>query len=61
MARLRVMAMAAMAALALGGCATFRSLGEYRAKQMDRCADSCCCVCGAGGAARWGCPQRAAP
>ncbi|MDT8287082.1 MAG: hypothetical protein RQ748_08250 [Elusimicrobiales bacterium] len=53
MARLRVMAMAALAGLMLGGCATFRSLGEYRAKQMDRCAESCCGCCD--------CPQRPAP
>lgn len=53
MARLRVMVVAALAGLLLSGCATFKELGEYRAKQMDRCAE-CCCGCR-------DCPQRAAP
>ncbi|KAF0125396.1 MAG: hypothetical protein FD189_1686 [Elusimicrobia bacterium] len=42
MTRLRMMMMAALAGLLLSGCATLKSLGEYRAKQMDRCAESCC-------------------
>ena len=41
-AALYLFVMAALAGLLLSGCATFKSLGEYRAKQMDRCAESCC-------------------